>query len=69
MKKTVRVFLIGLCVVGILFSLGVAGAAERSLTTNWSWPTYIDPAVGSDFSSSTALVNLYDTLVYPDRKG
>jgi len=69
MKKTVRILLISLCVVGILVSLGVAGAAERSLRTNWSWPTYIDPAVGSDFSSSTALVNLYDTLVYPDMKG
>jgi len=69
MKKTVRILLISLCVVGILVSLGVAGAAERNLRTNWSWPTYIDPAVGSDFSSSTALVNLYDTLVYPDMKG
>ena len=69
MKKTVRILLISLCVVGILVSLGVAGAAERNLRTNWSWPTYIDPAVGSDFSSSTALVNLYDSLVYPDMKG
>ena len=69
MRKTVKILLISLCVGGILVSLGVAGAAERSLRTNWSWPTYIDPAVGSDFSSSTALVNLYDTLVYPDMKG
>ncbi|KKL59268.1 hypothetical protein LCGC14_2217040, partial [marine sediment metagenome] len=69
MRKTVRILLISLCVVGILVSLGVAGAAERSLRTNWSWPTYIDPAVGSDFSSSTALVNLYDSLVYPDMEG
>ena len=69
MRKTVRILLISLCVIGILVSLGVAGAAERILRTNWSWPTYIDPAVGSDFSSSTALVNLYDSLVYPDMKG
>ncbi len=69
MKKTGRVLLIGVCVVGVLMSFGVVGAAERLLTTNWSWPTYIDPAVGSDFSSSTALVNLYDTLVYPDIEG
>ena len=69
MEKTVKILLISLCVVGILGNLGDAGAAERSLTTNWSWPTYIDPAVGSDFSSSTALVNTYDTLVYPDMKG
>jgi peptide/nickel transport system substrate-binding protein len=69
MRKTVKILLISLCAVGILVSLGVAGAAERSLRTNWSWPTYIDPAVGSDFSSSTALVNLYDSLVYPDMEG
>jgi len=43
--------------------------AERPLRTTWDWPTYIDPAVGSDRSSSTALVHLYDTLVYPDIKG
>lgn len=29
------------------------------------WPTYIDPAVGSDFSDSISLVNLYDSLVFP----
>jgi peptide/nickel transport system substrate-binding protein len=44
-------------------------AAERPLRTSWSWPTYIDPSVGSDNSSSTALINLYDTLVYPDKDG
>ena len=46
-----------------------AFAAERPLRTSWSWPTYIDPAVGSDFSSSTAIANLYDTLVMPDVSG
>jgi len=39
------------------------------LRTCAAWPTYIDPAVGSDTSSSTALVNLYDSLVYPDENG
>lgn len=34
-----------------------------------SWPTYIDPAIGSDYSSSTALCNLYDTLIYPKSDG
>lgn len=33
------------------------------------WPTYIDPAVGSDFSDSIALVNLYDSLVFPQPDG
>jgi peptide/nickel transport system substrate-binding protein len=33
------------------------------------WPTYIDPAVGNDFSDSMALVNLYDSLVFPELDG
>lgn len=46
-----------------------ASAAKRVLRSTWAWPTYIDPAVGSDNSSSSAMVNLYDTLVYPDATG
>jgi len=42
---------------------------KRSLRITFSWPTYIDPAVGSDFSSSAALANLYDTLVFPNVEG
>jgi len=42
---------------------------ESILRVGFSWPTYIDPAVGSDFSSSTAIVNLYDSLVYPTPEG
>lgn len=33
------------------------------------WPTYIDPAVGNDFSDSMSLVNLYDSLVFPQLDG
>jgi len=69
MSKSVKILLLSLCIIGILVSLGFAEAVERPLRTTWAWPTYIDPAVGSDFSSSVALVNLYDTLVYPDEKG
>jgi len=39
------------------------------LRITFSWPTYIDPAVGSDFSSSSSLCNLYDTLVFPTTEG
>jgi len=46
-----------------------APAAKRMLRVTFAWPTYIDPAVGSDFSSSSSFVNLYDTLVYPTSKG
>jgi peptide/nickel transport system substrate-binding protein len=38
---------------------------KRALRATFSWPTFIDPAVGDDFSSSTALTNLYDSLVFP----
>ena len=41
----------------------------RELRVTFSWPTYLDPAVGSDFSSSSSFVNLYDTLVYPTPEG
>lgn len=34
-----------------------------------SWPCYIDPAVGSDYASSTAICNMYDSLVFPDPDG
>jgi peptide/nickel transport system substrate-binding protein len=39
------------------------------IRTTEDWPTYIDPAVGNDFSDSIALVNLYDTLVFPTLQG
>lgn len=44
-------------------------AETRTLRVTFSWPTYIDPAVGSDYSSSSALCNLYDTLVFPNAEG
>lgn len=34
-----------------------------------SWPLYLDPAVGSDYASSIALCNLYDSLVFPTPDG
>ena len=46
-----------------------AAEAGKDLRVAFAWPTYIDPAVGSDFSSSSAFVNLYDTLVYPTPDG
>lgn len=43
--------------------------APRLLRITFAWPLYIDPAVGSDYVASTALANLYDTLVFPNREG
>jgi peptide/nickel transport system substrate-binding protein len=33
--------------------------------TTEDWPTYYDPGVGSDYSDSTTMVNVYDALVFP----
>jgi peptide/nickel transport system substrate-binding protein len=46
-----------------------AAKVKGELRATFAWPTYIDPAVGSDFSSSSSFVNLYDTLVYPTASG
>ncbi len=51
------------------FGLVGLGGESRVLRMTEAWPTYIDPAVGRDLSSTIALVNLYDTLVYPDAEG
>ena len=42
---------------------------KKVFRATFAWPTYIDPAVGSDFSSTSSLVNLYDTLVFPNTEG
>lgn len=34
-----------------------------------SWSKHIDPAVASDYGGSTALCNMYDTLVFPKPEG
>jgi len=43
-----------------------AEAEERILRISFAWPLYSDPAVGSDYASSTALANLYDSLIFPN---
>jgi len=48
---------------------GEPAPEKRTLNVTFSWPTYIDPAVGSDFSSTSSLCNLYDTLVFPNTGG
>jgi peptide/nickel transport system substrate-binding protein len=68
MNRFIIILFIVLLFAGSLFICGIAGSAERILRSSWSWPTYIDPAVGSDFSSSAALVHLYDPLVFPDKE-
>jgi peptide/nickel transport system substrate-binding protein len=43
--------------------------SPTSLTISFANVPVLDPAVGSDEASSTAFVNLYDTLVYPTADG
>jgi len=62
--KRIFALMLGVLLVGGLCAFG-AGA----LRATFAWPTMIDPAVGSDFSSSSSLVNLYDSLVYPNTDG
>ena len=44
-------------------------ATEGELQVSFAWPTFIDPAVGSDYSSTSSLINLYDTLIFPTADG
>ena len=63
-----------LIVLSLVLMLIASGATlaqddERQLRITFSWPTWIDPAVGDDFSSSHALANIYDTMVFPNVAG
>jgi peptide/nickel transport system substrate-binding protein len=46
-----------------------AAEGPSQLRVTFAWPTFIDPAVGNDYAGSTALANLYDTLVFPKADG
>jgi len=65
----VLVALLAIPVIGIT----AASAAEHNPESivRWceDWPTYIDPAVGTDFSDTMAIVQLYDTLIFPNMDG
>ncbi|MCX7668313.1 MAG: ABC transporter substrate-binding protein, partial [Atribacterota bacterium] len=60
-----------LCLI-LLFLLSGSMAfaqSQKIIRFTEAWPTYLDPAVGNDFSSSVSLANLYDTLVFPTYDG
>jgi len=71
MKKINRMLLVLLLVGGLVMGLTCIGAEQEKsiLRVGYAWPTYIDPAVGSDYSSSNCIINLYDSLVYPTAEG
>jgi len=66
-----RAFLPVAALLGASFLLAAvaAPAAPRVLRVTFAWPDAIDPAVGNDYASSSSIVNLYDTLVFPNAKG
>lgn len=63
--KWVVIFL----VCALFFSVVAFAQSQKIVRFTEAWPTYIDPAVGNDFSSSVSLANLYDTLVFPTYDG
>jgi len=46
-------------------SSAVVEKGASIVRTEEDWPTYYDPAVGSDYSDSTTQANVYDPLVFP----
>lgn len=70
MDKLKRFLLItaAVCMVGITFA-SIATASTIMRVDFTGWPVYCDPAVGSDFTSSTTIVNVYDSLIYPEPGG
>lgn len=65
-----KIFLALLISLLMVFScIAFAQDEIKVIRQNGSWPCPIDPAVGSDYVSSIALVNLYDTLVFPNPDG
>lgn len=69
--KNLSILLVFLLLVTAFSQAGkaVAQEGERQLQVAFAWPTFIDPAVGSDYSSTASLINLYDTLVFPTADG
>jgi len=70
--------LLYLMVLATLLAISVTGVAVASAVEHnpesivrWceDWPTYIDPAVGTDFSDTMAIVQLYDSLIFPNLDG
>ncbi|MFW6195816.1 MAG: ABC transporter substrate-binding protein [Thermoplasmatota archaeon] len=71
-KKILTILLVSVLVMSAMALTGCTQEASGEtsyLRVGFSWPTEIDPAIGSDYSSSTAFTNLYDPLVYPTQEG
>ena len=64
----VLVMILGILLIGMSVTAQVKDE-DSIIRMTTDWPTYIDPGVGSDFSDSVSLANLYDTLVFPNYDG
>jgi peptide/nickel transport system substrate-binding protein len=58
-------------VLALVLGTGMAFAAGKARVLRFTMANtpYLDPAVGSDEASSTALSNIYDSLVFPNDDG
>lgn len=82
LKKNKKLIALLLAVFTVLSLAGCSGGGNSANKNDASssdmgsivrvtedWPTYYDPAVGSDFSDSIAMPNFYDPLVFPTTDG
>ena len=65
----ILVALLAIPVIGITAAFAAEHNPESIVRWCEDWPTYIDPAVGTDFSDTMAIVQLYDTLIFPNLDG
>ncbi|MDR1134453.1 MAG: ABC transporter substrate-binding protein [Synergistaceae bacterium] len=75
-KKAIVIFAALFMLFSAVSTQAGAAAVDTSIPedativrTGEDWPTYYDPAVGSDYSDSTTQCNVYDPLVFPQQDG
>ena len=74
-NKFVKFLKNGIClflVCGLLLGIPLMSSGEelvKAIRRTDQWPPYMDPAVASDFLSSNAYTNIYDTLIFPNQDG
>jgi len=73
-KKYIAILVFGILVFSGVFLSGCVEPEEEEdpatfLSAGFAWPTELDPALGTDASSSTSYTNFYDPLVFPTQEG
>lgn len=72
-KKYIAVLMLGILVISSVTFSGCVEEPEDTeetlLRMGFAWSTEIDPATGTDFSSTSAFTNFYDPLVFPRSDG